>query len=87
MRIYLAFNRAEDAAQLALKELSFWAKRSAIDRTAHAACWFPMDLIFDARDRCANDDSLQQLCDALSAAISSHEARLKTDTQMLAQAA
>jgi nuclear pore complex protein Nup160 len=87
LRIYLAFNRAEDAAQLALKELSFWAKRSAIDRTAHAACWFPMDLIFDARDRCANDDSLQQLCDALSAAISSHEARLKTDTQMLAQAA
>ena len=85
LRVYLEFNRVEEAAQLALKELSMWAKRSAIDRTAHGACWFPMHLILEARDRCAHSASLAHLRTALSDAIAGHEKRLQADSAMLAQ--
>ena len=85
LRVYLAFERAEEAARLALKELTLWSRRSAIDRTAHAACWFPMNTILEARDRCANDASLRHLGEALSAAIDAHGACVEKDSAMLAQ--
>ena len=85
LRVYLAFERAEEAARLALKELTLWSRRSAIDRTAHAACWFPMNTILEARDRCANDASLRHLGEALSAAIDAHGACIEKDSAMLAQ--
>ncbi|CEG01694.1 Nucleoporin Nup120/160 [Ostreococcus tauri] len=85
LRVYLEFNRVEEAAQLSLKELTSWSKRSAIDRTAHGACWFPMNLILEARDRCTQNGPLQQLREALAKAIKSHETRTKADSAMLAQ--
>ena len=85
LRAYLAFDRAEDAARLALKELTLWSRRSAIDRTAHAACWFPMHMILEARDKCATDASLRHLGEALRAAIDAHGACVEKDSAMLAQ--
>jgi len=87
LRIYLAFDLNEDAAQLALKELIAWSKRSAVDRTAHLACWFPMDLIVESRYRCAKDHALSELGAALQAAIDAHDARVKSDSAMLLRAA
>jgi nuclear pore complex protein Nup160 len=87
LRTYLAFNLVEDAAQLSLKELNAWSKRSAVDRTAHAACWFPMHLILEARDRCAKDNTLKSLHTTLTAAIDAYEARAKSDSDMLLRAA
>ena len=87
LRVYLAFNLVEDAARLSLQELNAWSKRSAIDRTAHAACWFPMHLILEARDRCGKDDTLRNLQTALSAAVDAYEARAKADSDMLVRAA
>jgi len=85
LRVYLSFDLIEDAARLALQELSTWSRRSAVDRTAHSAVWFPMDLMLEARDRCARDERLEHLCLALTTAIESHESRLKADTAMLTQ--
>lgn len=85
LRVYLSFDLVEDAARLALRELSTWSRRSAVDRTAHSAVWFPMDLILEARDRCARDERLEHLRLALTNAIESHESRLKADTAMLTQ--
>jgi len=85
LRVYLSFDLIEDAARLALRELSTWSRRSAVDRTAHSAVWFPMDLILEARDRCARDERLEHLRLALTNAIESHESRLKADTAMLTQ--
>mmetsp|Transcript_533 Transcript_533/g.1646 ORF Transcript_533/g.1646 Transcript_533/m.1646 type:complete len:1529 (+) Transcript_533:2322-6908(+) len=87
LRTYLAFNLVEDAAQLSLKELNAWSKRSAVDRTAHAACWFPMHLILEARDRCAKDNTLKSLHTTLTAAIDAYEARAKSDSDMLLRVA
>jgi nuclear pore complex protein Nup160 len=85
LRVYLSFDLVEDAARLALRELSTWSRRSAVDRTAHSAVWFPMDLMLEARDRCARDERLEHLRLALTTAIESHESRLKADTAMLTQ--
>jgi predicted component of type VI protein secretion system len=44
-----------------------------------------MDLMLEARDRCARDERLEHLRLALTTAIESHESRLKADTAMLTQ--
>jgi nuclear pore complex protein Nup160 len=87
LRVYLAHNRLEEAARLAVAEVAAARRAPATERTRSCASWFPEPLLRHTRERVREVRALESLGEELERLLEQRSRTAEADSAKLAAAA
>ena len=87
LRVYLAHNRLEEAARLAVAEVAAARRAPATERTRSCASWFPEPLLRHTRERVREVHALESLGEELERLLEQRSRTAEADSAKLAAAA
>ena len=87
LRVYLAHNRLEEAARLAIAEVASARRAPATERTRSCASWFPEPLLRHTRERVREVGALESLGEELERLMEQRTRTAEADSAKLAAAA
>ena len=84
LRVYLAHNRVEEAARLAVAEVAAWRLAPATERARSCASWFPEPLLRHTRERVREVSALESLGEELERLLEQRNRTAEADSAKLA---